>query len=85
MKTIELDKATEPLSVYALQAATGPIVVTDHGKVIAAMIPANEEDIETLALGENARFMDIIQAARAEALAGHTLSADAVRRELGLT
>ncbi|MCX6361008.1 MAG: hypothetical protein NT029_14440 [Armatimonadetes bacterium] len=84
MKTIDLGQATEALSAYVLQTATGPVVVTDHGRVVAAMIPASDEDIETLALGENVRFMEIVQAARAEARAGQTLSAAAVRLELGL-
>ena len=84
MTTVDLGEATETLSAYVLQTASGPVVVTDHGRVVAAMIPASDGDIETLALGENVRFMELIQAARAEAQAGQTLSAEAVRRELGV-
>jgi antitoxin (DNA-binding transcriptional repressor) of toxin-antitoxin stability system len=83
VKTIELSQATESLSAYALAAADGPLVVTDHGRVVAAMIPARDEDIETLSLDDDPRFLAIIGAARAEALAGRTLSSEAARRKAG--
>ena len=61
-----------------------PLVVTEGGVPIAALVPSDELDLESLALGSNPRLMAILEEARAQCRQGLGLSSEAVRRELGL-
>jgi hypothetical protein len=63
----------------------GPLVLTDGGQPIAALMPIDDADLETIALGSNPKFLAVIEQARARSRAGAGLSPDEVRRELGLS
>ena len=84
MKTIELTQANDSLGKSVRNLAGEPIVVTEAGVPIAALMPIDELDLESLALGSNPRFPAIIEEARAQCRQGLGLSTDDVRRELGL-
>ncbi len=84
MKTLDIGEATETLAEYVRRAAGEPLIVTDNGTPVAAVLRVDESDVEAIALGQNAAFLDIVERSRAQWRAGQSLSGDEVRRELGL-
>ena len=65
MKTVELAQATEALSEYARRAKREGLVVTLRGKPMATVmaLPAGS-DWETLAIGTNPKFLEIMECSR---------------------
>jgi hypothetical protein len=84
MKRIDISEATGSLGQY-VRELDGPLVLTDGGQPIAALMPIDDADLETIALGSNPKFLAVIEQARAQSRAGAGLSPDEVRRELGLS
>ncbi len=84
MKKIEIAEATKPLSQYARELQEEPLVLTEGGRAIAALLPIDDADVESMALSLNPKFQALIEHAREEYRSGASLSADEVRRELGL-
>ncbi|MBD2778781.1 hypothetical protein [Iningainema tapete] len=82
MKTIELSTASQSLSAYAQEFDDEMIVLTMHGKAIAAVVSLKELDPESLSLSMNPEFMAIIQKARQEFKAGKKLSLEEMKREV---
>ena len=39
MKTLEMSKATAPLADYARDVDKEPVIVTEHGRPVAALMP----------------------------------------------
>ena len=70
MKTIEKTDATASLASYAEYAEDFPIVITDHGRPIAALMPIPNADLETVSLGSNPEFLALISRSRARTYAG---------------
>ena len=65
MKSVELDDATAALKDYARQLSHGPIVLTRDGKAIAALVPIQDSDLESLLVSESPVFQRIIRRSRA--------------------
>ena len=84
MKTLELDKATASLAQYARSLRKEPVILTSHGKPIAALITMRNIDWETASLSTNPRFLAVIERSRARQKAEGGLSSDEMRRRLGL-
>jgi antitoxin (DNA-binding transcriptional repressor) of toxin-antitoxin stability system len=84
MKTVEVARATVTLGESAEALAGEPVVVTRDGVPFAPLMPIEEADLDSVALGRQAKFWTVIEQARAQHRAGTSLSAEAVRRELGL-
>ena len=84
MRNIELAQANETLGQSVRDLAGEPLVVTEAGVPIAALVPIDEFDLESLSLANNPRFLAIIEEARAQCRQGLGLSTEDVRRELGL-
>ena len=84
MKTIEIAEATKSLSQYARELKEEPLVLTEGGHAIAALLPIDDSAVESMALSLNPKFQALIEQAREEHRSGTSLSADEVRRELGL-
>ena len=85
MKTVDINDASASLSEYARNLASEPLVVTDAGRTIAALIPIEDDDVDAMRLASHQQFVAILEKARAQRIAGKTLSSDDVRRELGLS
>jgi len=64
MKTIDKSKATESLAKYAEHTEDFPLVITDHGRPIAALLPAPNADLETISLSTNPPFLALIARSR---------------------
>lgn len=82
MKTIELSEATGPLSEYAERAHGEALVVTERGRPVAALVPVEELDLESLSLGTNPEFLALIEESRSRCRAGTGISTDEMRTRL---
>jgi hypothetical protein len=84
MKKMEVAQATNPLEEYARELGNEPLILTDGGRAVAALYPIDDDDLDSLVLSLNPRFQTIVEQARAESRESLGLSADEVRRELGI-
>jgi len=82
MKTVEISEATGPLSEYAEQAHQEALVVTAGGKPVAALVPIEDVDLESLSLGTNPDFLGLIETSRARCRPGAGISTDEMRKRL---
>jgi antitoxin (DNA-binding transcriptional repressor) of toxin-antitoxin stability system len=82
LATIEIAEAAAALAEFARRAGTEPVILTEDGKPLAALVSLEGVDAETLALATNPRFIEIVQESRQSLRAEGGLSSDAVRREL---
>ena len=58
--------------------------MTDGDQPIAALMPIEDADLETIALGSNPKFLALLEQARAQRRAGAGLATEEVRAKLGL-
>src|SRR6266498_1077023 len=82
MKTLELEKASKPLADYASDLGVDSLVITSNKKPVAALIPIEDADRESLALSLSPQFRKIIRRARSEAKKGNVFSLKQVKQEL---
>jgi len=80
MKIIEKAEATRTLADYAEEIASGPLVVTNQGQPVAALVPIENADLETVALSTNRQFLDLIERSRARVSAEGAISSEEMRR-----
>jgi formylmethanofuran dehydrogenase subunit E len=81
MKTVYLQHATGSLADYARQAGKGTLIVTNHGKPVAALVEIGDADWETLKLSASPRFMEIIEESRSRQKKEGGLSSEEVRKK----
>src|SRR5262249_46228523 len=74
MKTIELSKASKPLSEYAKDLSDDVLVLTSRKKPVAALVRLASTDPEILALNASADFWRIIEIARKQLKSGRSLT-----------
>jgi hypothetical protein len=84
MKRVEVTQATGSLEQYTRELGEEPLVLTEGGHAIAALLPIGDADVESLTLSQNPRFQELINQARAEYRSGASVSAEEARRELGI-
>jgi hypothetical protein len=84
MKKIDVITATNSLGQYARELEQEPLVLTEDGHAIAALMPIDDADLESLSLSLSPKFQAVIEGAREEFRNGASLSAEEVRRELGI-
>ncbi len=80
MKLIEKADATGTLAEYAANLQSGPVIVTDHGAPVAALVPIENADVETVALSTNQQFLNLIERSRARVRAEGGISSQEMRR-----
>ncbi len=83
MKVIEQTAATASLADYAADIGNDPLVVTSHGQPVAALVPIQNADMETVALSTNREFLDLIERSRARVRAEGGISSAEMRRRFG--
>jgi antitoxin (DNA-binding transcriptional repressor) of toxin-antitoxin stability system len=84
VKRVEVADATESLATYIRKAAgSGPVVVTDDGQPVAALVMLEHTDLETVALSSDPEFLALIQNSRARQAREGGLSSAEVRHRLG--
>jgi antitoxin (DNA-binding transcriptional repressor) of toxin-antitoxin stability system len=84
MKILEMETATGPLADYARDAGDEPIILTEGGRPVAALVPIENADLETVVLSTNPQFLDLIARSRARQATEGGFSSAEVRRRLGL-
>ena len=80
MKTLEKKTATESLADYIDRIGNDTIIITEGNKPVAALVPIENTDMETLSLSTNPQFLSIIQRSRQRQQREGGLSSDDVRR-----
>lgn len=83
MKTFEI-KQTDSLWAEYTQTQE-PIVLTREGQPVAALVPIEGVDIETLSLSTNPEFWEIIDRSRQSQKEGGRIFIEEVRQQLGLS
>ena len=84
MRKIKFAQSTNSLGQYARQLEEEPLILTKNGHAIAALLPIDDADLESIALSLSSKFQAMIEHAREEHRNGASRSADEVRRELGI-
>lgn len=84
MKLMEIEKATGSLARYARGARKEPIILTTHGKPVAALLFIGNVDWETLSLSTNPEFLEMIEESRKSLREEGGISEEEMRRRLGL-
>lgn len=82
MKTVEVKKANLSLLDYAKKAAKEPVIITDNGKPVAALVSIHNADMETASLSNNRQFLALIERSRARLKAEGGLSAAEMQKRL---
>jgi len=84
MRTVEISEATASLSDYAREARKGTLVVTRRGKPVAAVVPVEGMDLESLALSTSRDFIALIERSRASYRKSGGVSLSEVRAKYGV-
>ena len=84
MKTIEMTQATAPLAEYAQDVDKEPVIVTVDGRPVAALVPIENADSETVTLSTHPQFLALIERSRARQRIEGSISAQEMHRRLGL-
>ena len=80
MKVIETQEATRTLADYASEIREGPVVVTEQGQPVAALVPIENADLETVSLSTNRRFLELIERSRSRVREEGGVSSEEMRR-----
>lgn len=80
MKVVEKADATATLAEYITEIANGAVIVTNEGQPVAALVPLENADLETVSLSTNRKFLDLIERSRARARTEGGISSEETRR-----
>ncbi len=83
MKSIEISEVSA-LAPYVKPGCSEPLLLTNHGRVIATIVPADEEGAESMLLSINPEFQAILERSRSRLESEGGLSTETVRRQLGI-
>jgi antitoxin (DNA-binding transcriptional repressor) of toxin-antitoxin stability system len=84
MKTLEMAQATAPLVEYARDVNKEPVILVVGGRPVAALVPIENADLETVILSTHSQFLALIERSRARQKAEEGISSAEMRRRLGL-
>jgi antitoxin (DNA-binding transcriptional repressor) of toxin-antitoxin stability system len=82
MKTVEISKATLPLSDYTKGIKKEPVIITKEGRPVAALVSIRNADIEMVSLSNNPKFIALIERSRARQKSEGGISSEEMRRRL---
>ena len=80
MKIIERTDATASLAEYAAKIGNDPLVITSHGQPVAALVPIENADMETVSLSTNREFLDLIERSRSRSRSEGGIASQEMRR-----
>ncbi len=84
MKKVALAKATHSLAEYLRLLQGEPLVVTEAGKPVAALVPIEGMDLEQLAIGTSPAFLNLIECSRRRHESAAGLSTEEMYQRLEL-
>lgn len=61
MKKIDVERATNSLGQYARELEQEPLVLIEDGHAIAALMPIDDADLESIALSVSPKFQAVIE------------------------
>lgn len=79
---VDMTDATESLATYVRKADAGPVVITDEGRPVAALVVLENTDLETVALSTDPEFLDLIQKSRSRQAQEGGLTSTEIRKRL---
>jgi antitoxin (DNA-binding transcriptional repressor) of toxin-antitoxin stability system len=79
MKIVEKVDATATLAEYTADIANGTVIVTSEGRPVAALVPIENADLETVSLSTNREFLQLIERSRARTIAEGAISSEEMR------
>lgn len=79
---VDMTDATESLATYVRKADTGPVVITEEGRPVAALVVLENTDLETVALSTDPEFLELIQRSRERQAQEGGLSSAEIRNRL---
>jgi antitoxin (DNA-binding transcriptional repressor) of toxin-antitoxin stability system len=79
MKVVEKADATATLAEYTSEIANGAVIVTSEGRPVAALVPIENADLETVSLSTNREFLELIERSRARARTNGGISSEDMR------
>lgn len=82
LRKVEVTEATDSLATYVRGVEAGPVVVTDGGRPVAALVLLDNTDLETLSLSTDPEFLELIQESRTRQAQEGGLSSAEMRRRL---
>ena len=83
MRALDISRATESLSTYAKSVRRQPVIVTRRGKPVAALLPIENADVETVTLSTHPKFLALIERARVRHKREEGIKSKELRRRLG--
>jgi hypothetical protein len=84
VKTIDIGDARDSLGKYAEHSEDFPLVITNHGEPVAALLAVPNADLETVSLSTNSKFLALIERSRQRHANEGGLSSREMRRRLGM-
>ncbi len=84
MKTLEMQQATGELASYADQVRQEPVVVTDRGKPVMALMSIENADLETVSLSTDPRFIALIERSRSRYKPGTGIPLEEIKRKYAI-
>jgi antitoxin (DNA-binding transcriptional repressor) of toxin-antitoxin stability system len=83
VKAIEISEVSA-LAAHVQPGCSEPLLLTDHGRVVATIVPGGEEDAESMLLSINPKFGAILERSRSRLGSEGGLSSAQVRKRLGI-
>ena len=84
MKKLEVSQATDPLEQYVRDLNEEPMMLTMDGKPVAALVPIDNADLETVTLSTNPKFLALIERSRTRQRTEGGVTSMEIRRRLGV-
>ena len=83
MKSLEMAKATDSLAEYARKVGKEPMILTDKGRPVAALVPITNADHETVTLSADPTFLALIERSRTRLKEEGGITSADMRKRLG--
>ena len=80
MKQIELIEATRPLAEYVKEMDGQSVMIMYKGVALAALVPLDNADYETVALSTNLEFIAMLERSRARGRKEGGISTEEMRK-----
>ena len=84
MRKLEITEATGQLAEYVRNISDGPLMLTDGGKPVAALVPIENADAETVTLSAHPEFLALIERSRTRQRTAGGITSAEMRRRLGV-
>lgn len=83
MKVVEKSDATATLAENMADIASGAVIVTNERRPVAALVPIENADLETVSLSTNREFLELIERSRNRTRAEGGVSPNEMRARFG--